>query len=125
MHASPVLGTVGFFIVGTSIYLRRILILGLPSPQINFFPTRAHYIFLWTVDLFFRFSLWCIIPGNMCSAYDRFGRKKRNNVSFLRDSTNKSSHLPSLLYKRYPINQNGNICGSLLTMRILIKRELQ
>ncbi|KAJ1680863.1 hypothetical protein LUZ63_023918 [Rhynchospora breviuscula] len=101
------LGSLGFLVVGTSSYLEKNLISVFPSQEILFFPQGIVMSFYGIAGLFMSSYLWCTIFWNVGSGYDQFDRKKRNSLYFsLGISWTKSSHLSSLSYERYSINQN-------------------
>lgn len=70
------LGSLGFFLVGTSSYLGRDLISFFPSQQILFFPQGVVMCFYGIAGLFISSYLWCTILWNVGSGYDRFDRKE-------------------------------------------------
>nr|YP_009390920.1 photosystem I assembly protein [Drosera erythrorhiza]YP_009390942.1 photosystem I assembly protein [Drosera erythrorhiza]ARV87533.1 photosystem I assembly protein [Drosera erythrorhiza]ARV87580.1 photosystem I assembly protein [Drosera erythrorhiza]QWZ47343.1 photosystem I assembly protein Ycf4 [Drosera peltata] len=70
------LGSLGFFLVGTSSYLGRNLISLFPSQQILFFPQGIVMSFYGTAGLFISSYLWCTIFWNIGSGYDLFDRKE-------------------------------------------------
>nr|QGQ56244.1 photosystem I assembly protein Ycf4 [Cansjera rheedei] len=70
------LGSLGFFLVGTSSYFGRNLISSFPYQQIIFFPQGIVMAFYGIAGLFISSYLWCTISWNVGSGYDRFDRKK-------------------------------------------------
>nr|QGX07017.1 photosystem I assembly protein Ycf4 [Comastoma falcatum] len=70
------LGSLGFFLVGTSSYLGRNLISFFPSYTIIFFSQGIVMSFYGLAGLFISSYLWCTIFWNVGSGYDRFDRKE-------------------------------------------------
>nr|QQL92260.1 photosystem I assembly protein Ycf4 [Eustoma grandiflorum] len=70
------LGSLGFFLVGTSSYLGRNLISFFPSHPIIFFSQGVVMSFYGLAGLFISSYLWCTIFWNVGSGYDRFDRKE-------------------------------------------------
>nr|YP_010689950.1 photosystem I assembly protein Ycf4 [Ceratostigma griffithii]YP_010690032.1 photosystem I assembly protein Ycf4 [Ceratostigma minus]WBR75740.1 photosystem I assembly protein Ycf4 [Ceratostigma griffithii]WBR75822.1 photosystem I assembly protein Ycf4 [Ceratostigma griffithii]WBR75904.1 photosystem I assembly protein Ycf4 [Ceratostigma minus]WBR75986.1 photosystem I assembly protein Ycf4 [Ceratostigma minus]WBR76150.1 photosystem I assembly protein Ycf4 [Ceratostigma minus] len=70
------LGSLGFFLVGTSSYLGRSLLSLVPSQQIIFFPQGIVMSFYGIAGLFISSYLWCTISWNVGSGYDLFDRKE-------------------------------------------------
>nr|AKT94727.1 photosystem I assembly protein Ycf4 [Brunonia australis] len=66
------LGSLGFFLVGTSSYLGKNLISLFPPQQITFFPQGVVMSFYGIAGLFISSYLWCTISWNVGSGYDRF-----------------------------------------------------
>nr|YP_009705217.1 photosystem I assembly protein Ycf4 [Patrinia scabra]QFQ34502.1 photosystem I assembly protein Ycf4 [Patrinia scabra] len=70
------LGSLGFFLVGTSSYFGRNFTSLFPSQQIVFFPQGLVMSFYGIAGLFISSYLWCTISWNVGSGYDRFDRKE-------------------------------------------------
>lgn len=76
------LGSLGFFVVGTSSYFGHNLISLFPSRQIVFFPQGIVMSFYGIAGLFISSYLWCTIFWNVGSGYDRFDRREEKVCIF-------------------------------------------